>query len=442
MADGLPTWHPPREVLELAELLLSGALAELPAPVRPPHELVEQARDAGGLVLEDAEGTPVATLTAARSLRSIPGRPFTHGPLRSRRRAPAELRRVGERKGLLAVPVTGPLTTAAVTAVLDRATSVRADVLWLAVVGAGRAAARPPETRLPPEALLRAVHGARVEASGRGVPGEVVAVAVPLLPGTDDAQLLADVCRGYGATEVLIPVGVRGDVVAWHPASAREVERARRPPHRRGVAVFLTGLSGSGKSTIARGLAERLLDDGRRAVSLLDGDEVRRLLSHGLGFSRADRDLNIRRIGFVAAEIARHGGVAICAPIAPFAGVRREVRERVEETGDFILVHVSTPLAECERRDRKGLYARARQGLVPEFTGISSPYEPPSDADLRLDTTHLSEVDAVALVWDFLQERGYLGPTGHGSDRPVGHGSGRPVGQEPGRPRVRPAGRS
>lgn len=426
MADGLPTWHPPREVLELVELVLCGVLPELPVPVRPPEPLAEQARQAGGLVLEDAEGTPVATVTGDRPL---PGRPFTHGPLRSSRRPPAGLRRVGDRgEGLLAVPVTGPLTAAAVTAVLDRARSARADILWLAVVGAGRPAA------LPPQALLRAVHGACAEAAGRGASGEVVAVAVPLLPEVSDAQLLAEVCRGYSATEVLVPAGSPGrpgrpgkpekperpgrpgrpeKSAVWHPAFAREVERAHRPPHRRGVTVFLTGLSGSGKSTIARGLAERLLDEGRRAVSLLDGDEVRRLLSHGLGFSRADRDLNIRRIGYVAAEIARHGGLAVCAPIAPFADVRREVRERVEEVGDFLLVHVSTPLAECERRDRKGLYAAARQGLVPEFTGISSPYEPPTDADLRLDTTHLSEDDAVALVWSLLRERGYLGPTDH-----------------------------
>ncbi|HET9656773.1 MAG TPA: adenylyl-sulfate kinase, partial [Kineosporiaceae bacterium] len=246
--------------------------------------------------------------------------------------------------------------------------------------------------------------------------------------GLADVALLADVGLGYGAAEVRVlppappgpnatgltggtgPIGGTGaDDEDWHPASRRELDRFRRAPDRRGVTVFLTGLSGSGKSTIARGLAERLLDDGRREISLLDGDEVRRLLSHGLGFSRADRDLNIRRIGFVAAEITRHGGLAICAPIAPFEQVRREVRERVEEVGDFVLVHVSTPLAECERRDRKGLYARARQGLVAEFTGISSPYEAPEDADLRVDTTGIGEDEAVDRVWQLLLSRGYLG---------------------------------
>jgi sulfate adenylyltransferase len=143
-------------------------------------------------------------------------------------------------------------------------------------------------------------------------------------------------------------------------------------------------------------------------VSLLDGDEVRRMLSAGLGFSRADRDLNIRRIGFVATEVSRHGGIAICAPIAPFAQTRAQVRASVEEVGDFVLIHVSTPLAECERRDRKGLYAKARQGLIPDFTGISSPYEVPVDADLRLDTSRMDSGEALAGVWALLADRGYL----------------------------------
>jgi sulfate adenylyltransferase len=174
------------------------------------------------------------------------------------------------------------------------------------------------------------------------------------------------------------------------------------------VTVFFTGLSGSGKSTVAKALQQRLADDGRRAVSMLDGDEVRRLLSAGLGFSRADRDLNIRRIGFVAAEVGRHGGLAICAPIAPFAEVRAEVRALVEAVGDFILVHVSTPLEVCEARDRKGLYAKARRGEIADFTGISSPYEEPTDAELVIDTSRRSVPEAVQLVWDLLTERGYL----------------------------------
>jgi sulfate adenylyltransferase len=225
-----------------------------------------------------------------------------------------------------------------------------------------------------------------------------------------DADLVATAAATYGATAVHTP---RHDTAAPHPAFAAELARAHRPPDRRGLTVFFTGLSGSGKSTIARGLAERLEERSTRTVSMLDGDQVRRLLSAGLGFNRADRDLNIRRIGFVAAEVTRHGGLAICAPIAPFADVRAEVRAAVEATGDFLLIHVSTPLAECERRDRKGLYARARKGLIPDFTGISSPYEVPLDADLRVDTSRIPVVAAVDAVWTLLSDRGYLPePTG------------------------------
>jgi sulfate adenylyltransferase len=172
--------------------------------------------------------------------------------------------------------------------------------------------------------------------------------------------------------------------------------------------VFFTGLSGSGKSTIARGLADALIERGGRTVTLLDGDVVRRLLSAGLTFSKADRDLNIHRIGYVAAEVTRHGGLAICAPIAPYAATRREVREMVGAVGDFVLVYVATPLAECERRDRKGLYAKARAGLIPEFTGISDPYEPPDDADLVLDTSGMEPADAVAAVLDLLIAGGWV----------------------------------
>lgn len=155
----------------------------------------------------------------------------------------------------------------------------------------------------------------------------------------------------------------------------------------RGVVVLLTGLSGSGKSTVARAVAIRLVEEGT-PVTLLDGDVVRRHLTAGLGFSAADRRTNVRRIGWVAAEVAHHGGVAICSPIAPEAAVRREVARMVTDRGArFVLVHVATPLAECERRDRKGLYAAARRGEIPDFTGVSAPYDVPDGPDLRLDTT-------------------------------------------------------
>ncbi|WP_237767511.1 adenylyl-sulfate kinase [Serinicoccus sp. CUA-874] len=178
-----------------------------------------------------------------------------------------------------------------------------------------------------------------------------------------------------------------GDHGTVHDLTGRGEPRAHQGQGQ-GVVVLLSGLSGSGKSTLARALRDRLVEDEGRAVSLLDGDVVRRHLSAGLGFSPEDRETNIRRIGWVAAEIARHGGIAIASPIAPFQRTRDDVRAMVEGRGGrLVLVHVATPLAECERRDRKGLYARARAGEIPDFTGISSPYEVPTDATLTLDTT-------------------------------------------------------
>lgn len=213
----------------------------------------------------------------------------------------------------------------------------------------------------------------------------------------DRARLAELLDRGEPVPEWFTPAAV-----------AAELSAARPPRHRRGLTVFFTGLSGSGKSTVARGLADAVIERGGRTVSLLDGDVVRRLLSAGLSFSKADRDLNIRRIGYVAAEVTRHGGLAICAPIAPYAATRAEVRRMVSAVGDFVLVHVATPLAECERRDRKGLYAKARAGLIPEFTGISDPYEEPADADLVLDTSRLEPDEAVARVLDLLSTGGWL----------------------------------
>jgi len=181
-----------------------------------------------------------------------------------------------------------------------------------------------------------------------------------------------------------------------------------RPEQPRGFTVFFTGLSGSGKSTIAEALQAAIAGRTGRPVTLLDGDLVRQLLSSELGFSREHRDLNILRIGWVAAEITRHGGVAICAPIAPYDATRKRVRSMIEPLGGFVLVHVATPLALCERRDVKGLYARARAGQVPQFTGVSDPYEEPADATLTIDTTTASVDEAVAAVMTYLQEHGFV----------------------------------
>jgi sulfate adenylyltransferase len=192
------------------------------------------------------------------------------------------------------------------------------------------------------------------------------------------------------------------------PEVAAELARGA-PATLPGVTVFFTGLSGSGKSTIANALRVRLLEEGLRTVTLLDGDLVRQHLSSELGFSREHRNLNVRRIAFVAAEITRHGGFAICAPIAPYAAVRHEARAMVERVGTFLLVYVATPLAVCEARDPKGLYQRARAGTLPEFTGVSDPYEVPEDADITLDTSRLSVAASVEVLMAALTERRLLG---------------------------------
>jgi len=175
-----------------------------------------------------------------------------------------------------------------------------------------------------------------------------------------------------------------------------------------GFAVFFTGLSGSGKTTIAHALGGRLEALTGRPVTLLDGDEVRTHLSSELGFSREHRDLNIRRIGWVAGEIVRHGGTVVVAAIAPYDGARREARRLVEARGCFVLVHVATPLEECEARDRKGLYAKARAGQLPHFTGISDPYEPPGDADVTIDTRVTPVDGACGLILAHLASKGYV----------------------------------
>jgi sulfate adenylyltransferase len=193
------------------------------------------------------------------------------------------------------------------------------------------------------------------------------------------------------------------------PDVAKELKRSYPPRHRQGFTVFFTGLSGSGKSTIANALLVKFLEIGGRPVTLLDGDLVRKHLSSELGFSKEHRDINIRRIGFVASEITKNGGIAICAPIAPYDSVRKEVRRMVEEGGGFLLVHIATPLEVCEGRDRKGLYAKARAGIVKEFTGISDPYEAPADAELVIDTTEVSPDEAAQQIILHLEREGYIG---------------------------------
>jgi sulfate adenylyltransferase len=200
------------------------------------------------------------------------------------------------------------------------------------------------------------------------------------------------------------------EIPEWftYPEVARELARTHPPRSRQGFTVFFTGLSGSGKSTIANALLVKLLEIGGRPVTVLDGDMVRKNLSSELGFSRQHRDLNIQRIGFVASEITKHGGIAVCAPIAPYDATRKLVRSMIEPLGGFLLVHIATPIEVCEERDRKGLYAKARAGIIPEFTGVSDPYEAPQDAELVIDTSRLTPEESANLVLLHLEGEGYL----------------------------------
>ena len=175
-----------------------------------------------------------------------------------------------------------------------------------------------------------------------------------------------------------------------------------------GITLFFTGFSGSGKSTLAGIMRAKLIENGQRPVTLLDGDIVRQNLSSELGFSREHRDLNIRRIGFVANEISKNGGIAICAPIAPYRAIRREIRRLIETHGVFVEIYLSTPLAVCEERDRKGLYAKARAGKIAHFTGISDPYEPPEHAELVLDTSKVAPAECCREILCYLYDSGLV----------------------------------
>lgn len=201
-----------------------------------------------------------------------------------------------------------------------------------------------------------------------------------------------------------------GDIPSWftYPEIAQELRVAYPARSKQGFVVFFTGLSGSGKSTIAMALANKLHEVQDRVVSILDGDVVRKYLSSELGFSKEHRSINVRRVGYVASEVAKHGGVAICALIAPYAEDRAHDRSLVAGRAGFVEIFVSTPLNVCEQRDAKGLYAKARQGIIPQFTGISDPYEEPRNPEIQIDTSVMSTQDAVDMIIDYLRAQGYI----------------------------------
>ncbi len=223
---------------------------------------------------------------------------------------------------------------------------------------------------------------------------------------TDDMEVMK-----LSGTELRARLADGRELPEWftYPEVAQELRRTYKPRHQQGFTVFFTGLSGSGKSTIANALMVKLMEQGGRTVSMLDGDIVRKNLSSELGFSKEHRNLNVTRIGYVASEISKHGGIAICAPIAPYDNVRKKVRQMVKENGGvFVLIHVATPLDVCEDRDRKGLYAAARAGKIKEFTGISDPYEEPTDADITLQTTDYSPEELANQILLHLEKKGLL----------------------------------
>jgi sulfate adenylyltransferase len=369
-----PQYHPtPRELDDL-ELLNSGALHPTtrfnepgsPVTLTLPAELDGEPE----VELVDPEGLPLARVSAAGEVTQLTH--AQHGPFRRLYLTPQQVRE--QYAGATFVPVTDALDE-------DQLAQLRAiggRIVLVALVGHGT----PALSRV---GLVRASLAAAERLEDAAV------VAVPLAAHGDaeaDHELGVQVMQAYAATGAVLALTDPSPDAQLSEEIAAIVDRERPGPGEQGVVLFFTGLSGSGKSTLAQAVMDRILEDGARTVTSLDGDVVRRHLSAGLTFSKEDRETNIRRIGWVAAEISRHGGLAVCSPIAPFDATRKQVRQMVEDAGGaFFLVHVATPLEECERRDRKGLYAKARRGEIPDFTGISSPYEEPDDAALRIDTT-------------------------------------------------------
>ncbi|MFL6238241.1 MAG: adenylyl-sulfate kinase [Actinomycetes bacterium] len=413
------------------ELLLNGALAPRTGFTRDEPLAVRIDVVAGNpIALRDDEGAAIAAMDvedvwtgddghrlAAGPLRAIEG--VVHHDFRDYRQTPDDVRKLAAEHGwtrLLAYQPRQAVTQEQVDVLLSAAQRTQSAVMLQPL--------HRPHDVGDLEWYARARSAVLV--------GEVIAeelgadqFALALTPDPGEA-LGARVARNYGATHLAIDAGARVErdevgsalelvrlaetrTATLLPAVAAEVAGLHPPADRSGFTVFFTGLSGSGKSTVAKAVAARLLEIGPRRVTLLDGDVVRRHLSSELTFSAEHRDLNIRRIGFVAGEVTRHGGVAVCAPIAPYDATRKDVRAMVEKTGGFVLVHVATPVEVCEDRDRKGLYARARAGDLPGFTGVSDPYEMPTDAEVSIDTTTGTVDDAADIVLSYLRTAGWLG---------------------------------
>ena len=376
----------------------------LKVPPQVGHEAVAQA----GLLLTDPDGTPLARLDVESSHVSVDGESvYLAGPLtrlRSAEHPPVRRLRITEPLHL-SDQAHSPLVVAVfsetprpwqLAAAMTTAFQTNSQ-LWLVALSGPQ-----PHGRYTVLSLLHELESAALRIDGAKA-GLVVLPADPREASRRDHVLQKHVLRSLGANQVLDYTVANG-----MPAEVHEAANLLSPT---GTVVFLTGLSGSGKSTVARALAEEIQQDTAVPLTLLDGDDVRRILSPGLGFSKADREANIQRIGWVASLVSATGGIAVCAPIAPFDATRKQVRNMAERVGGFLLVHISTPLPVCESRDRKGLYAKARRGEVKDFTGIDSPYEYPYDADLHLDTSELSIAEAVARIRSCLVDAGTLKPS-------------------------------
>ncbi len=458
-----PSWDlTPRQVCDL-ELLMNGGFAPLrgymtqadaqsvlatcrladgtpwPAPVTldVSAAFAETLTPGMSVALRDAEGVMLAALRvreahysadAAQIAGDVEGVQLpAHYDFGELRLTPAQTRAAIAKNAwqrVLAVQPHAPLRRAELEWILRMAGSLQAGVLLQPIA----CAAEPDD----------AAHFARIRAHKATLSRFDGNALVSLLPLAQPARaahralLHALIAKNYGATDIALPrdmagsdemklIEARADEtgIGIHfmpaldggealPETAAVMQQLHPPRSRQGFTVFFTGLSGAGKSTIAMALVSRLQELTGRPVTLLDGDRVRKHLSSELGFSREHRDMNIRRIGYVASEITKHGGIAVCAPIAPYDQTRQQVREMIEPLGGFILVHVATPIDECERRDRKGLYARARAGLIKEFTGVSDPYEPPAQAEVAIDTLGESPAESAERIVTHLRERGFL----------------------------------
>jgi sulfate adenylyltransferase len=449
--------------------LTTGRWFPVPLALTLPEDVGVRLNPGDGVTLRDDEGTPLAVMQAVSVWIDATGTWHAGGPVESASRPPAFdlqefrtnpdavrawLAACGHKAAIGASPgaLLHPERRRAVFRLAD---GLDAAVVFLPLLRCGaaprldplarlqsmRAALTPEERRrsifmvIPLQRRYRRAQELLVRAIAArncGCTHVDFADEGALSPNAIDTRCPEEAGRELGITWVnaqppiarpftVPPIAAEEYALATALIEGREVESAtlcpealsilrRRHPlrHEQGFTVFLTGYSGSGKSTIARALKARLEQRVSRPVTLLDGDVVRTHLSSELGFSREHRDLNVRRIGFVAAEITRHRGIAICAPIAPYDATRRAARSLVEAHGGFVLVHVATPLAVCEARDPKGLYAKARAGTLPAFTGVSDPYEVPADASLEIDSSVLSPDDAATRIIDRLASEGYL----------------------------------